>query len=70
MATDIVHLEPAITIMMTDQRRSPGAAPENPLNSLRNLSETKGIKLKLNLEENLREVEATFDLKTGGSNES
>ena len=38
------------------------------LNSLDIPSETKGIKLKLNSEEN-GEVEVTFDLKTAGSNE-
>lgn len=48
-------------------RRSPGAVSYN-LNSLDIPSETKGIKLKLNSEEN-GEVEVTFDLKTVGSNE-
>ena len=48
-------------------RRSPGAVSYN-LNSLDIPSETKGIKLKLNSEEN-GEVEVTFDLKTAGSNE-
>ena len=45
-------------------RRSPGAVSYN-LNSLDIPSETKGIKLKLNSEEN-GEVEVTFDLKTAG----
>lgn len=48
-------------------RRSPGAVSYN-LNSLDIPSDTKGIKLKLNSEEN-GEVEVTFDLKTAGSNE-
>lgn len=48
-------------------RRSPGAVSYN-LNSLDIPSETKGIKLKLNSEEN-GEVEVTLDLKTAGSNE-
>ena len=47
--------------------RSPGAVSYN-LNSLDIPSETKGIKLKLNSEEN-GEVEVTFDLKTVGTNE-
>ena len=47
-------------------RRSPGAVSYN-LNSLDIPFETKGIKLKLNSEEN-GEVEVTFDLKTAGSN--
>lgn len=47
--------------------RSPGAVSYN-LNSLDIPFETKGIKLKLNSEEN-GEVEVTFDLKTVGTNE-
>lgn len=48
-------------------RRSPGAVSYN-LNGLDITSETKGIKLKLNSEEN-GEVEVTFDLKTTERNE-
>ena len=45
-----------------------GVSVSYNLNSLDIPSETKGIKLKLNSEEN-GEVEVTFDLKTAGSNE-
>jgi len=48
-------------------RRAYGAVSYN-LNSLDITPETKGIKLKLNSEEN-GEVEVTFDLKVAGSNE-
>lgn len=46
--------------------RKPGAVSYN-LNSLNVTSETKGIKLKINLEKN-GEVELTFDLVVTGDN--
>ena len=58
----ILRVNPRYTILVI-----PGAVSYN-LNSLDIPSETKGIKLKLNSEEN-GEVEVTFDLKTVGSNE-